>query len=387
MLSKGYILDKKYEVIRVLGMGGMGTVYLCKNNRLETLWAIKETKKDTNLNIDNTNEPNILKRLNHPGIPKIIDIFYENTNFYMVEEYIEGQTLKEYIKETGCIDVSKICHIVLSICDIIKYLHSFDPPIIYRDAKPANIMITPSGKVVLIDFGISKIYKFNNDSDTVNLGSIGYAAPEQSGLVQSCVQTDIYGIGMVMYFMATGKTSQATSGPLIDGNYTNNTDLDLIKIIQKCVQPQIKDRYNTIHELNDEILNLLNKYSDDKTLLFKNSTIKPGQKTSKSKLRLSLFGMLVVVCIVLLSIHFLSNNKKAITNTNSTSKPTVNTTVPTTKVITPTTKSVTPAVPNVVKPTVNHSTNNTVKDTIKGTIKSAISQNENKLKSHYKKNK
>lgn len=386
MLNNGYILDKKYEVIKVLGIGGMGTVYLCKNNRLETLWAIKESRKDSKFEIDNTNEPNILKKLNHPGIPKIIDIFYENDNFYMVEEYIEGQTLKEYIKKAGYIDTSKICHIISSICDIIQYLHNFNPPIIYRDAKPANIMITPSDKVVLIDFGISKIYKVNNNSDTVNLGSIGYAAPEQSAAVQSCIQTDVYGIGMVIYFMATGKVSATATDPLTAANYTNNIDLDLIKVIQKCVQPQIKDRYSSINELNDEILKLLDKYSDDKTLLFKNSTIKQGQKTTNFKLRLSLIGMMVIFAIVLLSVYFLYNNKKGYTNTNNTSKPTVNTTRPTTKSITPalksvtpTTKSITPAVPNIVKPAATPSANNTVRST--------TTQNQKKGKSHEKKNK
>ncbi len=354
MLSKGYILDEKYEVIKVLGKGGMATVYLCKNTRLDNLWAIKETKKDDKIDTDITTEPNILKKLNYPGIPKIIDIFYENNNFYLVEEYIEGQTLKEYVKENRYLEVENICQIISSICDIIKYLHSFNPPIIYRDVKPSNIMITPTGKVVLIDFGISKIYKVGNDGDTVNLGSIGYAAPEQSGSEQSCRQTDIYGIGMVMYFMTTGKVSATAAEPLIDGNYADNTNVDLKKIIQKCVQSEIKDRYTSIEELNDEIVELLNKYREDKTLLLNSSNIKQDQKITNFKARLSLIGMIVIVAIIFVIIYFLYNNNKGYNDIKAANKPAVETTIPTTI---PTTKSITPTVSEVIQPTITPANN------------------------------
>lgn len=373
MLSKGYILDNRYKVIKVLGAGGMGTVYLCENTRLNNLWAIKETIKSDKINTDITNEPNILKKLNYPGIPKIIDIFYEKDNFYMVEEYIEGQTLKEYVQENGYLEVSKICHIISSICDIIEYLHNFNPPIIYRDVKPTNIMITPSGKVVLIDFGISKIYKFDNNSDTVNLGSIGYAAPEQSGIEQSCRQTDIYGIGMVMYFMTTGKVSQTSAQPLEDSSYPDGTDKDLKKIIFKCVQNQIKDRYATTRELNNATIKLLNKYKDDKTLRLNSINIKKGKKITKPKLRLLLVGMIVIFAIISVLICSLYNKRNAYTNTNGVTKPTVNTTVPATK-------STTPTVPTVVQPAITPATNST-------THKSPIIQNPAKGKTHGKKNK
>lgn len=363
MLNKGNILDNKYEVIKVLGMGGMGTVYLCKNNRLDTLWAIKETRKDEKIDIDITNEPNILKRLNHPGIPNIIDIFYENNNFYMVEEYIEGQTLKQYVKENGYLEIEDVCHIITSICEVIEYLHSFNPPIIYRDVKPSNIMITPNGKVVLIDFGISKIYKVDNDDDTVNLGSNGYAAPEQSGVGQSCKQTDIYGIGMVIYFMVTEKVSETATDPLVNENYTTKTNVDLKKIIQKCVQSQIQDRYTSTKELNDEIIELSNKYRDDKTLLFNNPNIKKDKKVKNFKLRLSLIGLIVIVAIIIVTIYSLYNKKY--NDTNSTNKPTVDTTVPATK-------SVEPTVPEVVQPTITPAPTN---------------QNPPKAKSHGKGNK
>ena len=369
MLNKGYILDDKYEVIKILGMGGMGTVYLCKNTRLDNLWAIKETKKDNKVDIDNLTESNILKKLNHPGIPKIIDIFSENSKFYLVEEYIEGKTLKEYVKESSNLKVEEACRIISSLCDIIEYLHSFNPPIIYRDVKPSNIMITPSGKVVLIDFGISKIYKVNNDDDTVNLGSNGYAAPEQSGIGQSCRQTDIYGIGMLMYFMTTGKVSATAAEPLLNENYGDSTNTDLKKIIQKCVQSQIKDRYTSVNELKQEIVLLLNKYEDDKTLVLEGQNIKPNRKISKVKSRIILVGMVVIVAIVLVIASFLLNNIKNNSGSKVTNKPSVET-------ATPTTTTIAPKVVQPITPTIDNSNTNSA----------PITQNPPKAKGHGKKN-
>ena len=110
MLNSGDILDQKYEVIKILGKGGMGVVYLCKNTRLGNLWAIKEVIKD----IKNTGiltEANILKDLNHVGIRRIVDIFYENNYLYMVQDYVEGQTLKEYVKVNGRIQRKKFARL------------------------------------------------------------------------------------------------------------------------------------------------------------------------------------------------------------------------------------------------------------------------------------
>ncbi len=265
MLNSGDILDEKYEVIKILGKGGMGTVYLCKNIRLGNLWAIKEVIKDIK-NIDILTEANILKDLNHPGIRRIVDIFYENNNLYMVQDYVDGQTLKEYVKVNGKMQTEKICRITSDLCDIVGYLHNQNPAIIYRDIKPSNIMITPSGKIVLIDFGISKVYKSDTVKDTVCAGSNGYAAPEQYGLGKCCAQTDIYGIGMLVYFMVKGKTPFTGIEPLLDENYENYINSNLKKIIQKCVKIDIKDRYISVKVLKKEILEVLKKDKYEKIM-------------------------------------------------------------------------------------------------------------------------
>lgn len=344
MLDKGYVLDEKYEVMDILGKGGMGTVYLCKNIRLENLWAVKEVTKDSQMNVDFLSEPNILKKLNHPGIPRIVDIFYENNNLYMVQDYIQGQTLKECVKQNGIMEKEKVCNITSSLCDIIAYLHGLSPSIIYRDLKPANIIITPDEKVVLIDFGISRVYKEDRDDDTVYMGSNGYAAPEQYGSGQSCKQTDIYGIGMVMYHMTTGKVPSTHLEPLVDDNYINVDD-NLRRIIQKCAQIDIKDRYSSAVELKNEITHFMKEdiyektvflnhpseninpaanYSSTKYMAAENMATKGSnvKKNGRPKLKRSVVGLLILAMIILTIIYlfYRSGDSKS---SDVTSSPTV----------------------------------------------------------------
>lgn len=270
MLNSGDLLDGKYEVIKILGKGGMGVVYLCKNIRYGDLWAIKEIIKDKK-NIDILTEANILKDLNHLGIRRIIDVFYENNKLYMVQDYVEGQTLDEYIKSSCSINRDEICAITLDLCDIVGYLHSQNPAIIYRDLKPSNIIITSSKKVVLIDFGISKVYKEDTVKDIACAGSNGYAAPEQYGSGKSCMQTDIYGLGMLIYFMLKGKAPYTGIEPLLDENYDKDIDDSLRIIIQKCVKINIDDRYVSVNDLKSAILGISNK--GEKNVAFSNHNI------------------------------------------------------------------------------------------------------------------
>lgn len=320
MLDIGYILDGKYEVLKVLGAGGMGTVYLCKNIRLDSLWAVKEVKKKEN--VDFMAEPNILKRLKHSGIPRIIDIFYENDKLYMVEDFIEGVTLKDYVKENKLIKVEKIGLIISQLCDIIGYLHSFNPPIIYRDLKPSNIMITPEEKVILIDFGISKTYKEGKNNDTVAMGSNGYAAPEQCGSGQSCIQTDIYGIGMVMYYMLKGKTAATALEPLMDENYGDEVSINLKNIIKKCIQIDIKDRYSSTEELKLEI-ELLSRIStwDDETLCMSNFNTSKKIKKKNFALKRNVAGLLLVAAIIIAGTYFLYGTSKQNNNISDIGVP------------------------------------------------------------------
>lgn len=267
MLSTGQVLDSKYEIIKVLGRGGMGIVYLCKNSRLGNLWAVKEVNSQWKNKVDFLAEPNILKNLSHIGIIRIIDIFYENDNLYIVEDYIEGKTLKEHVDANGPMSSELVEDISLQLCSILDYLHSSNPSIVYRDLKPSNIMIKPSNKVVLIDFGIARIYKENQEGDTMILGSKGYMAPEQLVNIQSNAQTDIYSLGATMFFMLTGKSISLPTEIMFQENYPEHASKSLVKVIQKASSIEPERRYSDVKLMMSELNAIRTDVEYNKTML------------------------------------------------------------------------------------------------------------------------
>lgn len=207
VLKIGDVFDQRYRILEILGHGGMGTVYLAENLRLGTRWAVKEILLRSSSSMDLHAEPNILKKLDHPLLPRIYDIVECAEAIYLIVDYIEGQSMQELLREKRCFSEGEVCTWALQLCDVLEYLHGFQPrPIIYRDMKPANIMLTPNGKIKLIDFGIAREYKAHANSDTVYIGTRGYAAPEQYGGGQTGAYTDIYSLGVTLFHMLTGRS-------------------------------------------------------------------------------------------------------------------------------------------------------------------------------------
>lgn len=270
MLSTGMILDNRYEIIKVLGRGGMSTVYLTRDKRLNKHWAVKEVKNSFRDQMDLSAEPNILKQLNHIGIPKIIDIFNENDNLYIVEDYIEGNNLEQYIKMNNDVSSNTILTIVSKLCKILEYLHSLNPPIIYRDLKPQNIIISKDKQVTLVDFGISRIYKTNQCMDTIAMGTKGYAAPEQYGTNQSNIRTDIYGLGAVMFFLVNKRGANSITEPLKDNSYPIYINKEIRDTIKRCMQIEPAERYESVNALKKHIDNIIND-CDKETKILDNS--------------------------------------------------------------------------------------------------------------------
>ena len=279
MLNPGQILDTKYEVIKVLGQGGMGTVYLCKNSRLGNLWAVKEVNSKWKNQIDFLAEPNMLKNLSHIGIVRIIDIFYEDDNLYIVEDYIEGKTLKEHANAKGPLSSELVEDISLQLCSILDYLHSFKPPIVYRDLKPSNIMIKPNNKVVLIDFGIARIYKESQEGDTMILGSKGYIAPEQLVNIQSNIQTDIYSLGATMFFMLTGRSISLPTEIMEEKNYPEHAAKSLVRVIQKASAIEPESRYSNVKLMIADLNAII---ADGEKTVFRNSSESAAMANNKT---------------------------------------------------------------------------------------------------------
>jgi serine/threonine protein kinase len=152
-------------------------------------------------------EADLLSQLTHPSLPRLYEQNCKLEQWYLIMDFFEGETLEDYQNKTPNkrLLLSEVFSIGLQLCDVLEYLHSQQPPIVFRDLKPANIILAPEGKVYVIDFGIARFFKPGQSKDTIALGSPGYAAPEQYGRVQTTPRADIYSLGAVLHQLLTGK--------------------------------------------------------------------------------------------------------------------------------------------------------------------------------------
>ena len=245
------VFNDTYELKSLIGTGGMSTVYLAEHKRLHTRWAVKEVRKQQAARFDFLAESNILKRLQHPMLPRIVDIFEDPDRILIVEDFVEGVTLEELLKRQGRVDEPQALQWFKDLCGVLGYLHSRQPnPIIYRDMKPANIMLQPDGTLKLIDFGIAREYKQESGADTTYIGTKGYAAPEQFGRAQTDSRTDIYALGVTMYHLITGKSPYEPPYQFVPvRQLVPSLSPGIEYILSRCVQSEPKDRYQNIDEL------------------------------------------------------------------------------------------------------------------------------------------
>jgi tetratricopeptide (TPR) repeat protein len=213
-LPEQTLLNGRYQLESRIGQGGMGAVYKAIDTRFNNRpIAIKEMSRaglnDTRVQEAEEafeREARLLADLLHPNLPRIYDHFTENERSYLVMDFIEGQTLETYLEQAngGPLPLEQVMQWAEQLCDVLSYLHNHQPPIIFRDLKPSNVMISESGHVYLIDFGIARIFKPGQSHDTVALGSPGFAAPEQYGKAQSTPRSDIYSLGALLHCLLTG---------------------------------------------------------------------------------------------------------------------------------------------------------------------------------------
>ena len=257
-LRIGDLVDGKYRIIAQTGKGGMSTVWLALNEAVNKQWAIKEVKKSSPSTSDQiikqnlVTEAGILRHLKHPHLPSIVDIFNEDDTFLIVMDYIEGRTLSDILKEQGRQPQADVVDWALQICSVFKYLHNLNPPIIYRDMKPGNVMLKPDGNIMVIDFGTAREYKHQSSEDTIHLGTKGYAAPEQfqDNHQQTDPRTDIYNLGATMYHLVTGKNPSKPPFKFLPIRQVDRTlSSGLESIILKCVAPDPNERYQTVDDL------------------------------------------------------------------------------------------------------------------------------------------
>lgn len=256
MLEIGSLVDGKYKILTKVGQGGMSVVYLAINEKANKQWAIKEVRKDGIKDFEVVKqglvaETEILKKLNHPNLPSIIDVIDQEDSFIIIMDYIEGNSLNKALEEFGAQPQDSVISWAKQLCDVLGYLHSRKSPIIYRDMKPANVMLKPDGNVTLIDFGTAREFKEKNLADTTCLGTVGYAAPEQfGGMGQTDARTDIYCLGATLYHLVTGMNPCEPPyeiKPIREINPALSGGLE--RIILKCTQRDPNDRYQSAAEL------------------------------------------------------------------------------------------------------------------------------------------
>jgi serine/threonine-protein kinase len=214
MLAPGTVLQGRYRIVRTLGVGGMGAVYLAQDVRLANkLVAVKEMIPDPTASPAEQaqaqrqfqQEASMLASLNHLNVPRVSDHFSEGGKHYLVMDYVDGETLEAVLSRTpGFFPESQVLNWATQLCDVLTYLHSRHPPVIFRDLKPGNVMVDRSGTVKLIDFGIARLFKPGKTTDTLKMGTMGYAPPEQYvGKGQTDARSDIYSLGATLHHLLT----------------------------------------------------------------------------------------------------------------------------------------------------------------------------------------
>lgn len=274
------MLNRRWQVVERLGQGGMGTVYLANDLNLPNLGdskrscVVKQLRDDFFRQEDRERaiqfffrEAQVLSALSHPNIVAILDFFQEEGKSYLIMEYVRGKNLHEMMMERGePFSNEEVIDWAIQVCEVLHYLHTHDPPVIYRDLKPSNIMIDERNRVKLVDFGIAR--PFEESEDNTHVVSQGYSPPEQYwGAADP--RSDVYALGCTMYFLLTGKDSLALT--VSNPKKLNNDVLDALdRIVQRATQQDVWSRYQSALEMKEE-------------LIFLRSKIQPKPKGSKNK--------------------------------------------------------------------------------------------------------
>lgn len=278
IMEKGVIIADRYKIIDLLGQGGTSAVYLVENIVLKNLWAIKVLSKTSRWLSFNMEEIEILKDLSHPMLPRIADLTEDTDNYYIVMDYIFGSNLLKIIESKEKVSEQLLFKWTDDLLEVLKYLHSRTPPIIYRDLKPANIIVDDTNRLRLVDFGTARYHNNEASDDTVYIGTQGYAAPEQYGIGQSDRRTDLFNLGMTIIHVATGihpikLRSDRIKNSLKKEGFTQN----FIRFILKLTQNDPYKRFQNCEEAICELGKIINP----ERLFFKQGLMKNAKGSFK----------------------------------------------------------------------------------------------------------
>lgn len=240
------------KVIRHLALGGLAAVYLCDYGE-KNLVALKEAviPEDAQESVKQKaremfeREARLLMKLDHPGIVKVLDYFVEDSRHYLMLEYLNGQDLRQFVRQHGAQREDIVVDWAIQIANIMKYLHEQDPPVIHRDLTPDNLVVTKDGSIVVIDFGAAN--EFIGNATGTLVGKQSYIAPEQFR-GHAIIESDIYAFGCTLYFMLTGEEPEAlsTSRPR---TVAEDLSLEIDEFVASCTEMEPEDRYRTAAQL------------------------------------------------------------------------------------------------------------------------------------------
>jgi len=266
MLNIGQVINRRYRIIEKIAEGGQSIVYLATDeNAFGHRVVVKEFKIGAGTPVSREAalrqfeaSARMLAQLHHPGIIQVIEYVLNGDVPLLITEYAEGETLHRRMQlEAFGLPEEQVLDLAEQLCDVLGYLHSQNPPVIYRDLTPGNIIISPTGRIKLIDFGIARTVKTGKTSDTEPLGTTGYAAPEQYGNLQTGPYSDIYSLGATLLYAVTGYDPSLTPFmlPRADLIHPNLKEVStaLADAIEKATQLDITERYQSVEEFRRAI--------------------------------------------------------------------------------------------------------------------------------------
>jgi eukaryotic-like serine/threonine-protein kinase len=273
VLSNGTVLQKRYRILGLLGQGGMGAVYKAEDSNLAgKVCAVKEMRPDGKSDVKAValarqqfkKEANTLANLSHPNLPRVTDYFTENSNEYLVMDFVQGEDLDTLVeKNKGPLDEAQVLAWTLQLCDMLDYVHKRN--IVHRDIKPANIILNASGQVLLVDFGLVKLMDPNNPNTVLIIrgkGTPAYAPPEQYEQVAGHTdqRSDIYSLGATLYTLLTGVPPLDSikrldpKAPLKTPTSLNNKlSSEFEAVVLKAMQVKIDQRYQNAAEMKEAV--------------------------------------------------------------------------------------------------------------------------------------
>jgi serine/threonine protein kinase len=276
LLAHNHLLKQRYRIISQVGKGGFGAVYKAADlqfgNRQVAIKEMSQSSLSQQELIEATEsfkrEALLLAGLTHPNLPRIYEQFTDRGRWYLVMDFIEGETLEEHLGKIkdGKLPADQVLEIGIQLCMVLEYLHMRQPPIIFRDLKPANVMLTIHGHIYLIDFGIARHFKPGQAKDTTALGSTGYAAPEQYGKAQTTPRADIYALGVTLHQLLSGNDPSDTPFQFASLQLAGHPTLSLLeKLIMQMIEMDASKRPVSIAAVRQELQSISTQQLVSKT--------------------------------------------------------------------------------------------------------------------------